>query len=145
MDSDETTFKDVRDRLDELIAWQRFESLPKLRAVLLKELDSETKKLAYEMTDGEKSRRDIASALSVSDDNIQGWWQRWYELAIVRPSKLFKGRPQHLVSLEDVGIKVPKITPAKKEIAQIGTEREGKIEAQPTEGIKTQKSGEENA
>ena len=118
MVADEITLKDVTERLDELIAWQRFESLPKLRAVLLKELDSDTKKLAYEMTDGEKSRRDIASALGVSDDNIQTWWQRWYELAVVRPSKKFKGRPQHVVSLENAGIKLPKAVPAKTEEEQ---------------------------
>jgi len=115
MTPNEITLKDVAERLDELVAWQRFESLPKLRTILLKELDSDNKKLAYEMTDGEKSRRDIASALGVSDDNIQNWWQRWYELAVVRPSKKFKGRPQHIVSLEDVGIKLPKAAPTKKE------------------------------
>jgi hypothetical protein len=101
-------------RLDELLAWQRFESTPRLRTVLLKELDSDVKKLAYEMTDGENSRRDIASAVRTSDDNIQKWWEKWYELAIVRPSKR-KGRPQHITSLEDLGIKVPKATSPKKE------------------------------
>jgi hypothetical protein len=119
MVSKETTLKDVADRLDELIAWQRFESLPRLRTILSKELDSETKKLAYEMTNGEKSRRDIATALGVSDDNVQNWWGKWYELAIVKPSKEFKGRPQHIVSLEEVGIKIPKKAPAKKENAQV--------------------------
>jgi len=115
MSSKETTLKDVSERLDELIAWQRFESLPKLRTVLVKELDSDAKKVDYEMTDGEKSRRDIALALGISDDNIQRWWEKWYELAVVRPSEKFKGRPQHIVSLEDVGIKFPKMQSVKKE------------------------------
>lgn len=114
MGSNETSLKDVADRLDELIAWKRFENLPKLRTTLLSELDSDVKKLAYEMTDGDGSRRDIASALGISDDNVQNWWEKWYELAIVRPSNV-KGRPQHIVSLEDVGIKVPRMPPAKKE------------------------------
>jgi predicted ArsR family transcriptional regulator len=128
MDSGEITLKDIADRLDELVAWQRFESLPKLREVLLKELDSDVKKLAYEMTDGEKSRRDIASTLGISDDNVQKWWQRWYELAIVRPSKSFKGRPQHIVSLEDVGIKLPKAVSVKKEAeTELAEESIGKI------------------
>lgn len=114
----EITFKDVVERLDELIGWQRFESLPKLRTTLLKELDSDDKKLAYEMTDGKRSRREIASALNISNNTLQTWWAKWYELAIVRPSKKFKGRPQHIVSLEDVGIKLPKKTLVKKVISE---------------------------
>jgi hypothetical protein len=77
MVSDEpTSLNDVAQRLDELIAWQRFESMPKLRALLKEELDSDIKKLAYEMTDGENSRRDIASTLKISDDNIQNYWEK---------------------------------------------------------------------
>jgi len=115
MVSDEpTSLNDVAQRLDELIAWQRFESMPKLRALLITGLDSDIKKLAYEMTDGENSRRDIAAKLRISDDNIQNYWGKWYELAVVRPSKR-KGRPQHIVSLEDLGMKLPKISSTKEE------------------------------
>lgn len=136
MVSDEpASLNDVAQRLDELIAWQRFESIPKLRTLLLKELDSDIKKLAYEMTDGGNSRRDIASALKISDDNIQHYWEKWYELAIVRPSKR-KGRPQHVVSLEDLGIKVSKIVSSKIK------EGEEKTSEQQTESV-SESSGNE--
>ena len=99
--------------LEETVMWLRFMNLPKLREVLLKELDTDAKRRAYDMTDGGKSRREIAQAVGTSDDNVQNWWERWYELAIVKPSKAYAGRPERIVKLEDLGISLK--APAKKD------------------------------
>jgi hypothetical protein len=57
-------------QLQQVAKWLRFENLPKLRRILLKELDDDTKKLVFEFTDGEKSRRDIAGTLSIPDSKV---------------------------------------------------------------------------
>jgi len=111
--SEGISIEELVKRLEELINWCHFAYLPKLRDILLNKLDSDVERRAYEMTDGTKSRRDIAAALNISDDTVQGWWNKWWQLGIVKSSKRV-GRPQHIFSLEEVGIKIPKITYVKK-------------------------------
>jgi DNA-binding PadR family transcriptional regulator len=47
-------------------------------------------------------------------DTIYGWWQKWSRLGLVTESESRKGRMLKIVSLEDVGIKVPKKSRAQK-------------------------------
>jgi transposase-like protein len=88
--------------------WTRFENFPKLRKILLDTLTTDEEKRAYELTDGERSRRDIARKIGVSNSTIQSWWNKWYNLGILEPSGKRKGRPQKIVALEDMGIEAPK-------------------------------------
>jgi transposase-like protein len=95
--------------LDEVVFWLRFQGKPKLREVLLTELNTDAKCIAYEMTDGEHSRRDVARAANVSDDNVQRWWKNWYRRGIVIESEHFRGRPKRIISLEELDIQVPRL------------------------------------
>lgn len=127
--------------LREILRWSRFENFPKLRKILLDTLKTDQEKLVYELTDGEKSRYDIAEETGISDSTVRSWWERWYNLGILEPSGKRKGRPQKIVALEDMGIEVPKIPPKKPEVKE---EKVTKAEPKPTEEIVTQ-SGEQNA
>ena len=98
----------ISSSLEEVTFWLRFQGLARLRETLTSELDTDAKRVAFELTDGEHSRREIAISTGVSDDNVQHWWERWYQLGLVTTSDRFKGRPKRIISLEDVGIRVPK-------------------------------------
>lgn len=124
----------------EILKWNRFENFPKLRKILLDTLRTDLEKLAYELTDGERSRRDIANMMGLPDSTIRSWWDKWYDFGILEPSGKRKGRPQKIMALEDMGIETPKL-PSKKPEAKA---EEAKPEAQPTSGSEAQKAGEKN-
>ncbi len=104
-----SALRDVQDSLREVGKWVRFQNVPTLRSVIVKELDTAQKKMVFELTDGHHSRRDIAKEVGTSDDTIRGWWDKWFQLAIVSESEARKGRPERIVSLAEVGIEVPKL------------------------------------
>lgn len=105
------TIKSVNIVLQEILRWTRFANISKLRETLLTELDSDEKKLAYDNSDGEKSLKEIAKISSAPTQTIHNWWQKWLHLGLVVESEKYKGRMKKIISLEDVGIKVPlKIT-----------------------------------
>jgi len=101
--------RDVQSSLKDVGKWVRFQNAPRLRDVLLKELDTPQKKVGFELTDGEHSRRDIAKEIGIDDDTVRTWWDRWFQLAVVEESEKRKGRPQKIVSLGQIGIEVPKL------------------------------------
>jgi transposase len=102
--------------LREILRWSRFENFPKLRKILLDTLKTPEEKLVYELTDGEKSRYDIAKETGIQDSTVRSWWERWYNLGILEPSGKRKGRPQKIMALEDMGIEVPKMPTKKPEV-----------------------------
>jgi len=128
--------------LREILRWSRFENFPKLRKILLDTLETDEEKLVYELTDGERSRYDIAKETGIPDSTVRSWWERWYNLGILEPSGKRKGRPQKIMALEDMGIEVPKVSPKKPEVKE---EKVTKAEPKPTVETVTQESGEENA
>ena len=71
VDKDEELFSKVLARIDEIAFWLGFQGRPKLRQLLLTELNTDAKRKVYQMTNGEYSRREIASKTNVSDDNVQ--------------------------------------------------------------------------
>jgi hypothetical protein len=106
-----SALRDAQNSLSEVGRWVRFQNAPRLRDVLLKELDTPSKKVAFELTDGEHSRRDIAKELGIDDDTVRTWWDKWFQLAVVKESEKRKGRPQKIVSLGEIGIEVPRLKP----------------------------------
>jgi transposase-like protein len=104
-------------KLDEIIVWLRFENIQKIREIILKELDTDQKKLAYQLTDGTLSRREIASKTGIPSNTIYSWWNKWFDLLIVKESDTYKGRPQRIISLEDLGFKSLKLDEEMKEEA----------------------------
>jgi hypothetical protein len=128
--------------LREILRWSRFENFPKLRKILLDTLKTDEEKLVYELTDGEKSRYDIAKETGIPDSTIRSWWERWYNLGILEPSGKRKGRPQKIMALEDVGIEVRKVTTTKPEVKE---EKEQKTEPGQILETQPQKLGANNA
>src|SRR6267143_4758618 len=106
-----SALRDAQNSLNEVGKWVRFQNAPRIRDVLLKELDTPQKKVAFELSDGEHSRRDIAKELGLDDDTVRTWWDKWFQLAVVKESEKRKGRPQKIVSLGEIGIEVPRLKP----------------------------------
>jgi len=105
---DEDKLESIDKTLKEILKWTRFANISKLKETLEAELDSNEKKLAYENTDGENGLKEVAVASGAPQDTIYGWWQKWFRLGLATESISYKGRMIKIVSLEDVGIKVPK-------------------------------------
>jgi len=104
-----SALEQVSKNLKEVAKWVRFQNVPRLREVLIRELDTPQKKVAFDLTDGEHSRRDIAKEITIDDATVQGWWDKWLQLAIVGESETYRGRPQKIVSPGELGIDVPKL------------------------------------
>ena len=72
------------------------------------ELDSDAKKLVYENTDGVNGLDELAGISGAPRKTIHNWWQKWFRLGLAIESETRKGRMMKIVSLDDVGIEVPK-------------------------------------
>jgi len=100
-------------KLDELIFWTRFSALPSFRALLIGTLKEDIDKLVYELSDGERSTREIAQSISrggrrLTHVTVANMWKKWAILNLVIPAQR-KGRYKRVVSLESLGIEIPQI------------------------------------
>ncbi len=107
---------EIAELLRELIAWTRFQALPGLKKILETELSEDRKRVVYELTDGSRAGRDVGDLAGVPSRTVHNWWERWFELGIVKQSRSRPGRMERLCSLKDVGIEVS--TPRGKEIIE---------------------------
>jgi len=96
----------VVELLSEILRWTKIGAL-NLKDSLDQELRTDQQRLAYELSDGNRSTPEIGKLVGVSQRTISGWWQRWRELGFVDPSPKYQGRVQRLCSLQMLGIPVP--------------------------------------
>lgn len=134
-DKNEATLEELARKLNlvnltlkEILKWSRFQNLPRLREVLEKELDDQSKKLAYDNTDGQKSMRQVSSEANVPVPTIQVWWNRWYNLGILEPSEAYRGRLKKICSPKDVGIEMPKVSQRRREAKTKSAAEEPQVE-----------------
>lgn len=93
--------------LNEILRWIRVKSKPLVREILMKELQEESDKIAYEQSDGEKTSRGVAEIAGIGKDAITSRWKKWIELGIAEPKSVRGGiRAKTIFSLEDFGIEV---------------------------------------
>jgi len=68
------------------------------------------KKIAYELSDGERSSRDIAKIIKPSHTTVGNWWDKWFKLGLVEQTEKYGGSQYtRLCSLTKMGIKMPEI------------------------------------
>ena len=94
--------------LREILKWTRFANISKLKETLEIELVTDEKKIAFENSDGVNGLKELTAASGAPQDTIYGWWQKWFRLGLVIQSEERKGRMMRIVSLDDIGIKIPK-------------------------------------
>jgi|HubBroStandDraft_6_1064221.scaffolds.fasta_scaffold773344_2 hypothetical protein len=91
----------VIELLEELVAWTRFASRTALLGVWETILEDEKHLLAYELSDGSRSQKEVGDAVGLSQPAISNLWQRWRKQGIVR---MVGGRVAHLARPSDMGV-----------------------------------------
>lgn len=104
--------KEILKTLDEIRKWVRFSGWNNVKNVLTEALNELEKIVAYSMTDGKTSIRDINSKIGRSFGTVQGWWKDWAQIGIVETFEYGRGtRAVALFKLDEFGIPIPNITP----------------------------------
>lgn len=111
--------------LEELVRWARFHGIRQAKQVLQGFLEDPDKgdipKNIYHLSDG-RSSEEIAKTVGISSQTVRNYWRSWYTAGVVFPSRLYKGRFEKIVNLEDLGISLPRLAAAKipgsREIAE---------------------------
>ena len=111
--------KTLSEKLDELIFWIRFSALPTFRTLLVDALREDVAKLVYELSDGERSTREVAHMISrggrrITHATVANMWQKWSLMNLVIPTER-RGRYKKVVSLESIGIEVPPLNAVRAE------------------------------
>lgn len=102
------TLKSIESKLDQLLRWTRFAGMQQLRTILTQNLTRDVELLIYELSDGERSTREIAALVGIkSHATVANYWKKWSKLGIVEPSEKYPGRFRKICSLEEVGLTVP--------------------------------------
>lgn len=100
--------REVAEILEELLAWTRFAHTEGLRGLLRTELSERASFIAFQLSDGSRSQREVAEAAGVSQPTISRWWARWSRQGIMRQ---VGETPTHLIDPADLGLEVPPATP----------------------------------
>lgn len=87
--------------LQEQTRWLRFLGLQQLRPLLITLLRDERERRAFDLSDGDRTTRQVAAQVGVSAATVSRWWNRWAALGLVTTDD--RGRARHLVALEDIG------------------------------------------
>jgi len=119
--------EEVLKKLDELIFWTKFSAMstfiPALRHALRDDID----KLVYELSDGEKTTRDIAEIVTKSGRKlgyvtVTNMWEKWQQQNLVIPADR-KGRFKRVVSLATIGLKIPEVAAQSTEAEEHGEDK----------------------
>lgn len=109
----------IESTLREILKWIRFANISRLKETLEKELDTDEKKLAYENSDGVNGLKEVSVESGAPLKTVANWWTKWFRLGLVAESETRKGRMMKVISLDDVGIKIPKKTEGDQEIVHV--------------------------
>jgi len=93
--------------LEEILIWMKYD-YHATKEKMLEILDTDDKKIVYELSDGERSRRDLTKYVSVSGKTISNWWNDWFDSGLVVQTEKYEGgRYKRLCSLTKMGIRIP--------------------------------------
>ena len=107
--------------LGEAVRWLRFQSMEKAKSAVSLLLDTDQKKIAFEMADGLLSARAVSFKIGVSDVTIGKWWNAWFSAGILfENDKTYK----KLFSLSDLGIEIPNALIKKGNDSQIASKKD---------------------
>ncbi len=105
----------ILNTLQEISKWTKFQGLEKLSQIIPSILKTDEEKVAFELSNGIRSAREIANETGIGKSTVTAYWRKWAKYGIVEESKKFVGRMGHLASLEEVGIELPPTLQKKKE------------------------------
>jgi len=98
--------------LREILKWTKFAGMADVKGVLQTVLNSDKKKLAYQLSDGTRGTRDINS-LSGYTGSVSDLWKEWKRKGIGDTISVQRGeRFKRTFDLEDFGIELPPVVQA---------------------------------
>jgi len=111
---DTNLLKEICELLKEIKYWVKLSGLPILQRGIQENLTDDESKLVYELSDGNRSTREIADQLrkvgrQITHSTVANMWKRWVTAGIVEPSERYQGRFRKVVTLELLGIEIPQI------------------------------------
>lgn len=108
-----TLLRDIADTLHELLAWTRATGHSQVRETLEAALETDDKRLVYQLMDGRRGVAEIQKLSNVNVRYISEWGQEWERTGIVVASRRssVKGRRERAFELGDFGIAAPKVKP----------------------------------
>ena len=96
----------IEQLLKEHLKWTKLASQFQLKKVLESTLKEEEKKI-YELSNGQRSIRDIEKITNASRGKIASLWKEWHKMGIVESLDKYGGtRMKRLSSLSDLGIAI---------------------------------------
>ena len=100
-------------KLDELIFWIKLSAMPSIRKAVVDNLRTDIDKLVYQLSDGNRSTREIANIIrrggrSITHVTVMNMWRKWAILNLVMPTQR-RGRYMRVISLESLGIEIPQL------------------------------------
>jgi len=108
--------------LAEILKWIKFAGMKEVKEVLNSVLDTDQKKLVYQLSDGSKGTIEIGKAAGIaSTATISRYWKSWLKLGLGENVSVKGGeRFRRAFDLEDFGIEVshPKEVKQEKESAE---------------------------
>lgn len=96
--------------LEELVRWTKVTSIPKVKDLLEELLKTPEEKLAYALSDGKRTTREVAEMAKTSQISVSRHWREWIRAGIAEPIAAKGGgnRAKSVFSLDDFGIEVSK-------------------------------------
>jgi hypothetical protein len=96
--------------LREILKWIKIAGIGEVKEALTSELDTDQKKLVYQLSDGSKTLAEINVATGVSTGAISRYWKKWANQGLGERTSVRGGeRFTRAFDLEDFGISVPEI------------------------------------
>lgn len=96
--------------LEEILLWTKYDYTT-TKQKMLQHLNTDNKRVAYQLSDGDNSRKYIAGKVGVSDQTISNWWKEWFEFGLTEQTEKYGGgRYKRLISLTKMGIPVPEVS-----------------------------------
>lgn len=126
---------------EEMLKWIKVTSIPQVKRLLLDILPNDETKAAYQFSNGEHTRQEVATFAGVATGTISNWWKLWIRSGIAESVSVRGGgdRARRLFSLDDFGIAVPPVLEAKQLKEQADVDKE---QALPNETHGTTKEAE---
>lgn len=119
--------------LREILKWVKFAGMKEVKEVLNSVLDTDQKKLVYQLSDGSKGMIEVGETAGIaSTSTISKYWKTWLKLGLGENLSVKGGeRFKRAFDLEDFGIEVPQV--------RIGIGESKSSSGQPQESSKEEK------
>ncbi|MCB2141236.1 hypothetical protein KQH27_00850 [bacterium] len=102
--------EETNELLRQILKWVRFSGLENARNELRRALDTDQKRVIYNLSDGEKGSQEISKLSGLSDFTVRAYWKEWSKRGLVDPINVRGGtRYKSSFDLEEFGLLVPAI------------------------------------